>query len=236
MRQLPQIKVKGTLADRTYDILKKAIIQMELMPGDSITEETISQQLGVSRTPVRDALSRLSRESLVEINQGKGSWVAKLTEREVRNLFHVRRALECLAVQLAVENFNDENRRILRDILECQREDREGAFSDPRRFSASDVEFHMTIGEIGENEYLVRQLRLILDNCTRYTIAFSSKVLPMSSYSYHDHIEILEYIEKKDCERAKKAMWDHICRIENGILGELKSREKDGLEQGAIGR
>lgn len=224
MTQLPQIKIKGSLAERTYDTLKKAITHLELLPGEPLTEESISQQLGVSRTPIRSALNRLQREGLVTVLQGKGSIVAELTEQEVVDLFHLRVALERLAIQLALERCEEENVRMMREILTRQLLACTSDLKDPGRFMLTDLEFHSYIAHITQNKYLERQLEPILNNCSRYTFAFSSNVLERSFTVYQTHVRLIELLEQKDLQSLQNEMEIHIREIESNILGALRNK------------
>lgn len=226
MTQLPQIKIKGSLAERTYDTLRKAITNLELLPGEPLTEESISEQLGVSRTPIRSALNRLQREGLVDALPGKGSVVAELTQQEVIDLFHLRVALERLAIQLAVEQCKEENIRELWDILKRQLLACSSDLKDPRRFMLTDLEFHSCIAHITRNKYLQRQLEPILNGCSRYTFAFSSNVLERSVEVYHTHIRLVELLEQKDLKHLQDEMEIHIREIESNILEALEKKGK----------
>lgn len=226
MTQLPQIKIKGSLAERTYDTLRNAITNLELLPGEPLTEEGISEQLGVSRTPIRSALNRLQREGLVDVLPGKGSVVAELKQQEVIDLFHLRVALERLAIELAVEKCHEDNIRILGEILKRQLMACTSDLKDPRRFMLTDLEFHSYIAQITQNKYLQRQLEPILNSCSRYTFAFSSNVLERSLEVYHTHIHLIQLLEKKDLKHLQEEMAIHIREIESNILEALEKKRR----------
>ncbi len=230
MTQLPQIKMKGTLADRTYETLKRAIINLELLPGEIITEESISEQLGVSRTPIRSAMNLLCQEGLVTIAQGKGSFVTELSEQEVKNLFDVRIALEQLAIRLAMEKAAADPAaelfRPIRTLVEEQVGTFTGDSRDSRRFMVNDIEFHMAIARVSENPYLLRQLESILNNCSRYSIAFLGKLLNHSGEVHAFHEEITERMERREASEAEAVLLEHINIIREKILKSLRERQK----------
>lgn len=226
MTQLPQIKIKGSLAERTYDTLRNAITNLELLPGEPLTEESISEQLGVSRTPIRSALNRLQREGLVDVLPGKGSVVAELTQQEVVDLFHLRVALERLAIQLAVDQCQEENVRELREILKKQLLACTSDLKDPRRFMLTDLEFHSYLAKITRNKYLQRQLEPVLNGCSRYTFAFSSNVLERSLEVYQTHIRLVDLLKQKDLKRLQDEMELHIREIESNILEALEKKRR----------
>lgn len=231
MKQLPQIKMKGTLADRTYETLKHAIINLELLPGEIITEESISEQLGVSRTPIRSAMNLLCQEGLVTIAQGKGSFVTELSEQEVKNLFDLRIALEQLAIRLAMEKAEDQDTAAtlfqpIRTLVEEQVDTFTGEGRDSRRFMLSDIAFHMAIAQVSGNPYLSRQLESILNNCSRYSIAFLGKLLDHSDEVYSAHREVMERMERCEAEAAEAVLLEHVNVIREKILKSLREQQK----------
>lgn len=232
MKQLPQIKMKGTLADRTYETLKHAIINLELLPGEIITEESISEQLGVSRTPIRSAMNLLCQEGLVTIAQGKGSFVTELSEQEVKNLFDVRIALEQLAIRLAMEKIEDRDTAAalfqpIRTLVEEQVDTFTGEGRDSRRFMLSDIAFHMAISQVSGNPYLSRQLESILNNCSRYSIAFLGKLLDHSAEVHSAHREVIDRMERCEAEAAETVLLEHVNVIREKILKSLRERQKE---------
>ncbi|OZV13909.1 hypothetical protein CIW83_00250 [Tissierella sp. P1] len=219
MRQLPQIKSKGTLAERTYDILKNAIVELELKPGELITEEDISEQLGVSRTPIRSALNRLLHEELIEMIPGKGTFVAQLTKKQIDDLLSIRELLESLSIQLAATLRTQEDLEKIEYILYKQEQSFTGQFKSQQDFLTFDSEFHCLIAEISQNKYLEKQLLQILNNCRRYLNATTIDIIMPDVLK--EHKELYEQIKNQDVEKAKLCMQKHIDNIRTRMIENL---------------
>src|SRR5665811_1600919 len=101
MVSLTPIAASTLTTDRVYASLKEAIVSLHLRPGESIVEATIARQLGVSTTPVREALQRLAQEDLVVLSRYRGAAVRETTETDIREIFELREILEPQAVRLA---------------------------------------------------------------------------------------------------------------------------------------
>lgn len=99
---------KMTLTKIAYSKIREMIINNEIISGGIISENTLADLLGMSRTPIREALKILQRDDLVEVIRGGGTYVKGVTEKELRDLFSVRINLECLAVETAVHYFDDQ--------------------------------------------------------------------------------------------------------------------------------
>lgn len=223
MFQLPQIKTTGTLSDKTYEILKTAIIQLEFKPGELITVEEISEQLGVSRTPIRTALNSLINDGLIEMIPGKGTFVRSLSQKEATDLLNVRELLECYAVKLAAELRTEKDLKQLeylvhRTELAYKRENK-----NYQEFLTYDSEFHMTIAKVSNNSYLEKQLTIMLDNCRRYlNYTTFEKEVPDA---INEHKELFEQIKKQDVSTAELCMQKHIRNIKDRMTYYIKLNE-----------
>ena len=108
-----------SLADQVYERLEESILNGEYSPGDILTEKQLSVELGVSRTPIREALSRLEYDSLVK-ETSQGTEVRGINEDDVKDLYDVKKNLETLAVKKAVENMTEEDIKALKDVVDQQ--------------------------------------------------------------------------------------------------------------------
>ncbi|WP_026895306.1 GntR family transcriptional regulator [Clostridiisalibacter paucivorans] len=219
MKQLPKIKVKGTLTERTFEILKDAIINLELKPGELIKEEEISKQIGVSRTPIRAAFNRLVYEGLLKIVPGKGTFVAELTEKQVEDLLSVRELLEGLSIELAATLRTEEDLKNMRYILHRQEEALTGEFKSKKVFLDIDSELHNYIAGISQNEYLQKQLSSILMNSRRFLNATTADTFFLEVI--REHKELYKYIENQNTEKAKEHMQNHIHNIKMRMIKNL---------------
>ncbi len=146
---------RNFLKDQTTGILRDYIVSGRIPPGTQLIEREVGAQLGVSRAPVRDALTELEKEGLV-VTKKNGRFVISLTERDVRELYQIRLELERLAVTLAAQNNTPENCAQLKQSLQQMRE----AISqhDLARHIEADVAMHWLVWQQANNQHLLRML------------------------------------------------------------------------------
>lgn len=140
------IQPNHSLADEVAAQLRQAIIEGRVPPGEHLAESSLATQLGVSRSPVREALRLLEREGLVLALPNRGSFVRQFTAHDVEEIFSLRVAIESLAAEWAVEHLKEDDLQELERLLEVQRE--AAAQGDIRHLNEVDVAFH---------EYICRQ-------------------------------------------------------------------------------
>jgi len=154
------VKLERTLlGDQILDILREQIISGRILPGTPLVERELAEQLGVSRIPVRDALMQLETEGLV-ISRSNGRCVIELTERDIRELYQVRLALEKLAVRLAAQNASATDRVALCD--KGREMARAIADNDRHAYRRNDLDTHRLIWQMSGNTHLVRALQAML--------------------------------------------------------------------------
>ena len=156
------------LRDVVFNTLRQAILRGELKPGERLMEIQLANKLGVSRTPIREAIRKLELEGLVLMIPRKGAEVAEITEKNLRDVLEVRCALEELAVQLACERIDDEGLEQLksaalhfRDVLDSD---------DITKIAEADVAFHDVIFEATDNRRLIQLLNNLREQMYRYRI------------------------------------------------------------------
>ena len=143
-------------ADSAYEVLRSRILSGELAPGERLVEQTLAEDLGLSRTPVREAIRRLVHEGFVEKGQGYSTRVAEFHEEELSQLFEIRRRLECYAAGRAAKMATEEEIARLRDLS-----DRMAHHTPPKTqedyaiISAANAEFHRIIYEAARSPRLV---------------------------------------------------------------------------------
>lgn len=153
---------QASLAARAYEELKGAILSGQLAPGAPLAEVDLAEALGISRTPVREALALLRRDGLVEALAGGGNVVRTLEEGEVRELFLIRETLERLAVREHLAGtHSDEDTRVLRKLIDAQRQ--AASALDVEAFLEADEEFHLTICRQAGLEYVAELLVSLRD-------------------------------------------------------------------------
>ncbi len=199
----------NTSSDFVYLQLRTRIVNKQLKPGERLPEVRISNEMGVSRTPVREALRRLASEGLVRIIPNSGARVTAPSASEVEGAYNVREYLETLSVRLACINGID---RRMADRFEEVLRDEESAFL--ARDIEADLEannsFHKLIAEASKNIVLIEYVENIILRTNVY-ILFYDPFTEEKNYSIEEHRKILEAILSGDEVSAVRLMRDHLC-------------------------
>lgn len=199
------------LRDVVFNTLRQAILRGELKPGERLMEIQLANKLGVSRTPIREAIRKLELEGLVLMIPRKGAEVAEITEKSLRDVLEVRKALEELAVQLCCDKITEEEIKELKLVASGFEEAvRNGELTE---IAEADVKFHDVIYLATENQKLVLLLSNLREQMYRYRMEYlkSDEVYPQL---IAEHEAIIQFITKND----KKAALDVICRhIDNQV-------------------
>lgn len=192
------------LRDQIVEVLRDAIITCRLKPGAVLNERELAEQLGVSKTPVREALSLLNHEQLVEILPRQAYVVSAITVRQVHEAFQLRLILESAAVELVAAKIDDDLLAKL-DALVDGENPRE---SDKARLTRN-LEFHTLIAEGSDNERLARLIRQLLREMPR---------LISVGYIAGDHDRLLAALRAHDAVRAGAAIREHILGVRDKAL------------------
>jgi DNA-binding GntR family transcriptional regulator len=199
-----------TFKTRAYEALKQAILSMEIYASSEptwIDERQLSEQLGVSRTPVREAIVMLEHEGLVKSVPRKGVMVLKKTKREVIDMIHAWAALESMAARLATLNASDADIAALRTLFQGFNEGHRPS-DHLSEYSSANLQFHQTIVKLSGSQVLVdmtEQILLHVRGIRQITIGRDDR----ATRSMIDHLAIIDAIEKRDTERAMKLSRDH---------------------------
>ncbi|MEW6044965.1 MAG: GntR family transcriptional regulator [Bacillota bacterium] len=216
------------LRELVFEALREAIISGALKPGERLMEVQLADELGVSRTPVREAIRKLEHDGFVVMIPRKGAYVADISLKDVAEIFDVRRALEALAAQLAAERASDDDlervERILLEYGECI------DTNDTARLIEVDTRFHESIYQMSGNARLKHMLSLLSEQVMRFrTMTLSHR--PRMRRALEEHRRIVEAIASRDAERAARLAREHIESAENALM-ELIAGSK-GAERGA---
>jgi len=202
--------------EAVYGHLKALLLSGRFAPGERLSEPLLAKELGVSRTPVREALMRLSEEGLVELVPGKGARVRAFTPEEVEEVYGVRALLEGEAArQAALRATSWELSQLeaaLRAIDEAPRED----YPEQMR---RDLEFHRALVRLSGNRTLLRLYEDLLA-----TLALARSAVPMLSQdeaTRREHRAILRALKERDPEGAKRAVEAHVYRFRDLVVRRL---------------
>lgn len=203
--------------DYVYKILLENIIQGELSPGTRLQENKLAEGFGVSNTPIREALRKLKRESLVETKSHKGSYVAHVTIEEAKEIYEIREILEGLATKRATKNASEEQLHQLKQLIQ-QMEDNLSN-DDIKGYSQLNEEFHNKLAKIsGSRAYkYIRDLR----NQSKVLMQYPAELRPETSLT--EHKEIMAAIEKRNVEDAELLVKKHIRNAKEDVLKTMNS-------------
>ena len=207
-----------SLADYIYEKLENDILTGKYPYGEVLTEAGLCDQLGVSRTPIREAIKRLEQENLV-IEAVKGVTVLGITKKDIEDIFEIRVRLEGLAARLAAENASEDDKNRLKEILDLQ-EFYTGR-SDAEHIKDMDSDFHHTLYACCGSAVLGNTLIPLHKKVQQYRKTSVSNGSRAHS-SVEEHRSILDAIIKGDGERADRVMVEHIQNARESILSRRK--------------
>ncbi|MCD8074584.1 MAG: GntR family transcriptional regulator [Lachnospiraceae bacterium] len=210
------------LRDVVFQTLRQAILRGDIRPGERLMEIHLAKKLGVSRTPVREALRMLELEGLVTTIPRKGAVVAEITISDLEDVLEVRLALEELAVQIICKKLTKEQLEELKALAAefCSTLDGDNVVA----CAEADMKFHDAIYNATGNRRLIQILNNLREQMYRYRMEYlkdkeSHQVLAQ------EHEEILQALEACDEQKALEATSRHIARQKEHIIAELSRRE-----------
>ena len=195
------------LRDIVFQTLRNAIITGELQPGERLMETQLGERLGVSRTPIREAIRKLELEGLVVMVPRKGAQVAQFTEKDIQDVLEVRAALEALSAKLACKRMDD--RAFLKLQLAIAEYSYAAKNKDLEMMIEKDVEFHEIIVNATQNDKLIQIFNNLREQVNRYRITYLKNTEDAESVQA-EHLEILEALKNKDEELASSLASKHI--------------------------
>ena len=195
------------LRDVVFNTLRQAILRGELKPGERLMETQLANKLGVSRTPIREALRKLELEGLVNMVPRKGAEVADITEKSLRDVLEVRKALEELSVQLACEKITEEEIEELKRVAERFKDTLND--QDVTKIAEADVAFHDVIYTATDNQKLILLLNNLREQMYRYRVEYLKKEEAYPQL-IAEHEELIDNISKRNKEEATRIMCEHI--------------------------
>ena len=207
-----------TLNERVYQRLRGSLAGGKLMPSSRLDEEALGRELGVSRTPIREAIGKLTKEGFVEYRPYQGNFVRSFSAAQVDELYTVRQALESLAVRLAVPRLSDVDIQSLSDILQ----EAETALErgDMLAYGAADRQFHRAIADYSGNETLIESLdRLSVQVQIIRTLANHDPDVVARTAS--ERPRIVAALAARDAERAAALMAEHINGVRQAVVSQL---------------
>jgi DNA-binding GntR family transcriptional regulator len=213
-----KIQKAPNLTELAYQSVKRHLFDGKVAEGSKLTEEWLSTQLGISKSPVREALNRLETEGLISIESRRGAFVRKFTLKEVKDLYELREVLEVHAVgmvEITPELLDDLGKSV----------EHTGQLLTEHNVMAhveEDIRFHNRIAEAAGNE----ELRRVLENVHQKSLICRSKTYHLSSSTAPlSHGKILQGLRDGDRKAAQEAMREHIVFVRDSLLKFLEEKE-----------
>ena len=211
------------LRDVVFNTLRQAILRGEFKPGERLMEIQLANKLGVSRTPIREAIRKLELEGLVIMIPRKGAEVADITEKSLRDVLEVRKALEELAVQLACEKITQEELEELEKAGENFKKVLNRS-KDITEVAEADVRFHDVIYMATDNQKLILLLNNLREQMYRYRVEYLKREEAYPQL-IAEHAAIIEYISKGEKKAATDVMCKHIDNQVTTVIDVIRTKQ-----------
>ncbi|MGE5415307.1 MAG: GntR family transcriptional regulator [Acidobacteriota bacterium] len=208
------------LREVVFETLREAIIGGVLKPGERMMEVQMAEELGVSRTPVREAIRKLELEGFVVMIPRKGAYVAGISLKDVADVFEIRAALEGLAASLAAERITEEELEELERILVRKAEIIEA--NDLLQLVEIDTLFHENLYKASRNEKLVQIINNLREQIQRFrstSLAYPGRM----KEALDEHRKIVEAISERNISLAQHLAQEHIENAESSMLEAIRS-------------
>jgi len=230
-KALASVPARKSLGQYVYENLKKAIVKGQLPAGSRIVESRVASALGISRTPVREAIHKLEKEGLLSQNPSGGFFVMGLSRSEIEETFGIRSVLESYAARLAALKHTEADLVPLEEkIREYERALEKG---DTEALAKINTAFHDLLYGLSRSPRLIRMISGLRDQIFRYRQVIL-KIEDMAKTSNQDHRLMLERIRQRDAEGVERIVREHILRGQDVVLGTLESQ--DGEDKGSPAR
>ena len=210
------------LRDVVFNTLRQAILRGVFKPGERLMEIQLANKLGVSRTPIREAIRKLELEGLVIMIPRKGAEVADITEKSLRDVLEVRKALEELAVQLACEKITQEELEELEKAGENFKKVLKRS-KDITEVAEADVRFHDVIYMATDNQKLIHLLNKLREQMYRYRVEYL-KNPDVHEQLTQEHEEIVYHIKRREKVEATAVTCQHIDNQVSAVTDKIRTK------------
>ncbi len=211
------------LRDVVFRTLRQAILTGDMKPGERLLEIQLANKLGVSRTPIREAIRMLELEGLVVMVPRRGAQVAQITEKSMSDVLEVRCALDELAVELACARITEEEKEELREA--CDAFEKATQTGEVHVIAKADVDFHDIIFKVAGNPRLTQMVNNLAEQMYRYRFEYI-KDESQHQMLVKEHRRICESISKGDVKASKTAIKEHIENQEKSIIRQIRLDKK----------
>ena len=220
-------KPKG-LTDWAYETIKELILTLKVAPGTQLQIEMLAEQMGVSRTPVREALLRLEQDGLTQVVPRVGVFVTGISKRDLEELYELRELLESRATEEAAQRLTDDDLDHIDHLLEESK-----AAVKPgevEKFLESEIAFHQILTQSAQNRRLISIMDSLGDLSYRWRI-ISLKSQENVRLTLIEHQGIAQALRQRDGKKAGKLMGDHIRSASERMIEEIDLDDEIGVTQ-----
>lgn len=223
-RRLIPVKLDNykPLREIVFESLREAIINGHLEPGERMMEIQLADEMGVSRTPVREAIRKLELEGFVVMIPRKGAYVAGISLKDIADVFEIRAALESLAAALAAERITEEELEALERSLVKVGECTEA--NDLEALITVDTDFHDILYKASRNERLVQIVSNLREQIQRFRMTSLSQPGRMKD-ALEEHRKLVEALSERNIELARTLAREHIEYAENSMLEVIRTTD-----------
>lgn len=228
MIELPRLEPRRSLADAVHHALGEAITHGTMAPGARLREVEVATQLGVSATPVREALRRLEREGLVTVSPHRGATVVAFTPAEIADLYEVHEILESHAVRRAAEVADRDTSALERLLVE-----EEATLTEPdqQAFNRLDLRFHRTLNDLSGNAPLAELTEQVHRRIQSVRIRFEVHLPDRPTQSHAQHKELIAAVHDGNADRAEALARAHIRTVRDAVLKILGDPAEGASEE-----
>lgn len=206
------------LRDVVFQSLRQAILLGQLKPGERLMEKSLADKMGVSRTPVREAIRKLELEGLVVMLPRKGAQVAEMTMKEIEDVLEIRAVLEGLASKLAAKRIREDQ---LEGLNRSLQEFGQGLDSkDVDMMIKKDEEFHDIIFEACNNDKLISIVNNLREQIHRFRVAYLKSYDDMQ-HLFYEHADLAKAVQEHDAEKAEKIATRHVEALKESMVKSL---------------
>ena len=207
-----------SLEDKIYIIIKNRVIHHKIKPGERIIDKNIAQELGVSRSLIRQILNILTKEEIVKIVPRRGFYVKEITKKEVEELYDLRKVLESFAISLAIPKIDDGHFKKMEDLFKIAKKDLDKKETDS--FIETDLQLHKLFIDKCGNELLKETISKYNNRYIFYRIADLTPI-ERARKSYLEHYEIFKAAKNRDLKFASELMMKHIEQCKENIINNF---------------
>ncbi len=224
MKLKNSFRERRSLGQDVFEYLKNAIIDQTIEQGQRLVESKISDMLGISRTPLREALHKLEREDWIEKIPSGGYMVVTLTKDDIEHTFGIRSVLEAYAARLAAENHTKKDliplEKKMKEYQDCLETE------DSDKLQKINTEFHDLLYSLSGSPKLIKMINQLRAQISRFR-QIILKQIDFAHKSNEDHIKMLDAIKKRDGAAVEQLVRNHITKGKTAVLSQLDKEEKE---------